>query len=33
LIITAYLAESTASDAVKEATLAGVARLAASLVA
>lgn len=33
LIITAYLAESTASDAVKEATLAGVARLAASLAA
>ncbi len=33
LIITAYLAESTASSAVKEATLAGVARLAASLVA
>lgn len=32
LIITAYLAESTASGAVKEATLAGVARLAASLV-
>ena len=33
LIITAYLAESTASSAVKEATLAGVARLAAGLVA
>lgn len=33
LIITAYLAESTATSAVKEATLAGVARLAASLVA
>ena len=33
LIITAYLAESTASGAVKEATLAGVARLAAGLVA
>ncbi|WP_370873430.1 class A beta-lactamase [Hydrogenophaga sp.] len=33
LIITAYLAESSASSAVKEATLAGVARLAASLVA
>lgn len=33
LIITAYLAESTASIAVKEATLAGVARLAASVVA
>ncbi len=33
LIITAYLAESTASGAVKEATLAGVARLAATLVA
>lgn len=33
LIITAYLAESTASSAVKEATLASVGRLAASLVA
>jgi len=33
VIITAYLAESTASSAVKDATLAGVARLAASLVA
>ena len=33
LIITAYLAESSASSAVKEATLAGVARLAAGLVA
>ena len=33
LIITAYLAESAASSAVKEATLAGVARLAAGLVA
>lgn len=33
LIITAYLAESTASSAVKEATLAAVGRLAASLVA
>jgi beta-lactamase class A len=33
LIITAYLAESTASSAVKDATLASVARLAASLVA
>ena len=33
LIITAYLAESTASSAVKEATLAGVARLAATLLA
>ncbi len=33
LIITAYLAESTASSAVKEATLAGAARLAAGLVA
>ncbi|AOF87368.1 D-alanyl-D-alanine carboxypeptidase family protein [Hydrogenophaga sp. RAC07] len=33
LIITSYLAESTASSAVKEATLAGVARLAAGLVA
>jgi beta-lactamase class A len=32
LIITAYLAESTASSAVKETTLAGVARLAAGLV-
>ena len=32
LLITAYLAESTASSAVKEATLASVARLAASLV-
>jgi beta-lactamase class A len=32
-IITAYLAESTASSAVKEATLAGVSQLAASLVA
>lgn len=32
LIITAYLAESAASSAVKEATLAGVARLAAGLV-
>ena len=32
LIITAYLAESPASSEVKEATLAGVARLAASLV-
>ncbi|MDP3167647.1 MAG: serine hydrolase, partial [Hydrogenophaga sp.] len=33
LIITAHLAESTASSAVKEATLAAVGRLAASLVA
>jgi beta-lactamase class A len=33
LIITAYLAESTASSAVKDATLSGVARLAAGLVA
>lgn len=33
LIITAYLAESTASSAVKESALAGVARLAAGLVA
>jgi len=32
LIITAYLAESTASSAVKETTLAGVARLVAGLV-
>lgn len=32
LLVTAYLAESTASGAVKDATLAGVARLAAGLV-